>query len=167
MPCSGCRRATPGTSLGEDGAEPLTLTVSATFRQSDPDGAATRVQDLTDAIADLRDATSSGWVGRQDDVTGYLSELSGGRYQPADGGDEKAAITGLMDEYGGDLFGVEAAELSLGRPSSPTIADVVSVKADAGSCRACPWSTARSSSASRSPTPPPGSTRSAAGSSRT
>jgi Zn-dependent metalloprotease len=118
------------TELGQDGAEPLTLTVSATFRQSDPDGAATRVQDLTDAIAALRDATSSGWIGRQDDVTGYLSELSGGRYQAAKGDDEKAAITGLMDEYGGDLFGVEAAELTLGRPTSPTIADVVSVRAD-------------------------------------
>ncbi len=118
-----------GTSLGEDGAEPLTLTVSATFRQSDPDGAASRVQDLTDAIAELRDATSSGWVGRQDDVTGYLGELSGGRYQATDGGDEKAAITALMDEYGDDLFGVEASELTLGQPSAPTIADVVSVRA--------------------------------------
>jgi Zn-dependent metalloprotease len=119
-----------GTDLGQDGKEPLTLTVSAAFRQADPDAAATRVQDLTDAIAELRDATSSGWIGRQDDLTGYLSELSGGRYQAPDGGDEKAAITGLMDEYGGALFGVEAAELSLGEPTAPTIADVVSVRAD-------------------------------------
>ena len=119
-----------GTELGRDGAEPLTLTVSTTFRQSDPGVAATRVQDLTDAIAELRDATSSGWIGRQDDVTGYLSELAGGRYQPDGGGNEKAAITGLMDEYGGDLFGVEASELTLGQPTAPTIADVVSVRAD-------------------------------------
>jgi Zn-dependent metalloprotease len=118
-----------GTSLGESDVEPQTLTVSPTYRQSDPQGAAARVQSLTDAIADLRDATTSGWIGRQDDVTGYLGELSGGRYRPEDGGDETAAVTGLMDDYGGELFGVGPADLSLGAPSAPTIADVVSVRA--------------------------------------
>ncbi len=118
-----------GTSLGDDDAEPQTLTVSATYRQANPDTAAERVTALTDAIADLRDSTSSGWVGRQDDLTGYLGELSGGRYRPADGGDEAAAVTGLMEDYGADLFGVGPADLSLGDPSAPTIADVVSVRA--------------------------------------
>ena len=105
--------------------------MSATYRQSDPDGAAQRVTDLTDAIADLRDATSSGWVGRQDDITGYLGELSGGRYRPADGGAEAAAITGLMDEYGAD-----AVRRGRRRPDARAthrprpIADVVSVRAN-------------------------------------
>jgi Zn-dependent metalloprotease len=118
-----------GTSLGQEGGEPQTLTVSATYRQSDPEGAPERVESLTEAIAELRGSTSSGWVGRQDDLTGYLGELSGGRYRPADGGDEAAAITGLMDEYGGDLFGVGPADLSLGAPSAPTVAEAVNVRA--------------------------------------
>jgi Zn-dependent metalloprotease len=118
-----------GTSLGEPGEEPQTLTVSASYRQSDPDDAYQRLSSLTEAIAELRGATSSGWVGRQDDLTGYLGELSGGRYAPEGGGDENAAITGLMEEYGGDLFGVGPADLILGPPSAPTIADVVSVRA--------------------------------------
>jgi Zn-dependent metalloprotease len=118
-----------GTSLGEAGEEPQTLTVSASYRQSAPDDASQRVSSLTAAIAELREVTSSGWVGRQDDLTGYLGELSGGRYAPGGGGDESTAITGLMEEYGGDLFGVGPDDLTLGPPSTPTIADVVSVRA--------------------------------------
>ena len=117
-----------GATLGEPGDKPRTLTVSGTYRQSDPDGAAQRVTELTEAISDLRDATSSGWVGRQDDLTGYLSELSGGRYRPEAGGAESAVINRFMDEYGGALFGVGGAELTLGRPSTPTVAHVVSVR---------------------------------------
>ena len=35
------------------------------------------------ALDALRSTTSSGWTGRQDDVTGYLADLSGGRFTDA------------------------------------------------------------------------------------
>jgi Zn-dependent metalloprotease len=118
-----------GRTLGEEGEAPQTLTVSAAYRQADPDGSAERLDALTAAISELRDATSSGWVGRQDDLTGYLGELSGGRYRPADGGAEDAVITAFMDAYGGTLFGIGSVDLTLGSSTSPTIADVVTVRA--------------------------------------
>ena len=103
---------------------PVTLVVSETWvndHQGDPGagGAAggsdvqTRLTTLQRAIDRLRDETGTGWVGRQDDVTGYLSELSGGSWP--------GTPTAFMDGYGPDLFGVDSTVLRLGEPDTVTV----------------------------------------------
>ena len=64
-----------------------------------------RVDALTETVNRLRRETQSGWVGRQDDRTGYLAELSGGRFAGS-GGDPEQVATELVDEVGPDLFGI-------------------------------------------------------------
>ena len=64
-----------------------------------------RLTTLQNAIDRLRKETGTGWTGRQDDVTGYLSELSGGSWP--------GTPTAFMDGYGPDLFGVD----SVGAPA--------------------------------------------------
>ena len=70
-------------SIGGDDPGPTTLIASATYASTHPDtDVSGRLASLQRAINQLRRATGSGWVGRQDDVTGYLGELTGGRYAP-------------------------------------------------------------------------------------
>ncbi len=120
---------------GDDGGtspEPITLVVSDVWvadHQGDggaggASGAtqvAARISALKQAIDRLRDETGTGWVGRQDDVTGYLAELSGGSW----GG----AAPAFLDEYGVDLFGVDTAALRLGEPDDRTVPGTTSTRA--------------------------------------
>jgi len=71
---------------------------------------ASRVAQVTEVVEQLRAATSGGWQARQDDVTGFAAELSGGRWsgpsQPAD------AARDFLGRYGA-AFGLRsAADLS-------------------------------------------------------
>ena len=90
------RRSGPAT-------KPVTLVVSDTWVNDHQGDAGTggaaggsdvraRLTTLQKAIDRLRDETGTGWVGRQDDVTGYLSELSGGSWP--------GTPTAFMDGYG-------------------------------------------------------------------
>ncbi|GAA4673444.1 M4 family metallopeptidase [Nocardioides nanhaiensis] len=127
--CTGGRSLEGGDGDG-GGRAPQSLVVSTTWQPApgEPDTAERRAE-LESALDELRAITGSGWVGRQDDVTGYLGELSGGRYAPADGGDALAVSEALLAEWGERLLGVAPEELSLEEPGNPTIAGVVTVRA--------------------------------------
>ena len=96
-------------TIGTDQPEPLTLIASAAYAAAHPDtDLQARLAGMQRAIDDLRSTTGSGWVGHQDDVTGYLGELSGGRYA-ADGATSPGEVaTAFLDAYAEDLFGVPA-----------------------------------------------------------
>ncbi len=92
-PCSalfatGCQTPIEGA---DDDREPVTLVVSETWVQSHQgsggEAAARMRRSLQDAVEPtaLR-TTHTGWVGRQDDVTGFLAELSGGSWPGEPGG---------------------------------------------------------------------------------
>jgi hypothetical protein len=101
---------------GPDAPGPRSLVASAAYAAANPDSDVSgRLADLQRAIGRLREQTGSGWVGRQDDVTGFLGELVGGRYAPespgdasedADPTDATATATAFLDEYAEELFGV-------------------------------------------------------------
>ncbi len=131
---TGCDTGIDGIDDGGSGpaTKPVTLIVSETWvndHQGDPGagGAAggsdvqARLTTLQKAIDRLRDETGTGWVGRQDDVTGYLSELSGGSWP--------GTPTAFMDDNGPDLFGVDSAVLRLGEPDTVTVPGIVTTKA--------------------------------------
>ena len=104
-------------SIGGDDPGPTTLVASATYASTHPDtDVSGRLADLQRAIDHLRETTGSGWVGHQDDVTGYLGELSGGRYaaeQAETPTDATGTATAFLDEYAEDLFGVPAEEVAV------------------------------------------------------
>ena len=108
---------------------PSSLTASSTWTQGNPDDAQGRLADLQSAMEALRTETASGWTGRQDDVTGYLTDLSGGRYAPADGADLPAVVTGFFDSHGQQLFGIGASQLTLGAEETLPGTDLSSVRA--------------------------------------
>ncbi len=133
---TGCDTGIDGIDGPDDGsgpaAKPVTLIVSETWvndHQGEPGagGAAggsdvqARLASLQKAVDGLREETGTGWVGRQDDVTGYLSELSGGSWQ----GDPAA----FMDDHGPDLFGLDSTVLQLGEPDTVTVPGIVTTKA--------------------------------------
>ena len=93
------------------------VTASDIYLQSGVDrtAASERLESLRTGIDRLRRQSGSSWIGRQDDVTGYLTELAGGRYTAAHG-DAGELITTLMDDHGPVLFGVTSAGLELGDP---------------------------------------------------
>ena len=97
--------------------------VSDTWVRSHQAGgeAAARIGALRDAVERLRSETHTGWVGRQDDVTGFLAELSGGSWP----GDPAAFI----DEHGPALFGVDSATLRLEDPDTDTVPNVTTTRA--------------------------------------
>jgi hypothetical protein len=117
----------PKGAVGDPG--PSSLTASEAWTLANPDDAQGRLADLQSAVDELRSETGSGWTGRQDDVTGYLADLSGGRYAPADGADLPAVVTAFFDSHGSLLFGVGAAELSLGDEETLPGTDLSSVRA--------------------------------------
>jgi Zn-dependent metalloprotease len=80
-----------------------------------------RLTSLQKALDTLRQETGTGWVGRQDDVTGFLSELTGGSWP--------GPATGFMDAYGPDLFGVDSSVLRLGEPDGRTVPGIVTTRA--------------------------------------
>ena len=125
---TGCN--TPIDGVDEDTPPPVTLVVSETWVQnhqgSGGGGAAdgevrARIASLQDAIDRLREETHTGWTGRQDDVTGYLSEIAGGSRPgtPAD----------FIDDYGPDLFGVDSSVLLLDEPDTETVPNVTTTRA--------------------------------------
>jgi Zn-dependent metalloprotease len=128
---SSCRQSSlNGGDLGADGgAGPTTLVTSPDYvRNADAADVRARLEELQSAIDDLRDTTGSGWVGRQDDVTGYLAELSGGRYFAAQGATGPEVVTAFLDSYGAALFGIGAGEVSLGEPTAATSAGSVTLR---------------------------------------
>ncbi len=134
---TGCDTGIDGIDDGGSGptTKPVTLVVSESWvndhqgnsGDSGAGGAAgasdvhARLATLQRAIDRLRDETGTGWVGRQDDVTGYLSELSGGSWE--------GSPTGFMDGHGRDLFGVDSTVLRPGEPDAVTIPGIVTTKA--------------------------------------
>jgi len=105
-------------SIGGDDAGPTTLIASATYASTHPDtDVSGRLGNLQRAIDRLREATGSGWVGHQDDVTGYLGVLAGGRYAAEQAAgtptDATGTATAFLDEYAADLFGVPAEEVAV------------------------------------------------------
>ena len=117
---AGCQTPIEGA---DDDREPLTLVVSDTWVRGHQAGgeAAARIGELQDAVERLRSDTHTGWVGRQDDVTGYLAELSGGSWP----GNPAAFI----DEHGPALFGVDATTLRLGDADTETVPNVTTTRA--------------------------------------
>jgi Zn-dependent metalloprotease len=117
---TGCQTPIEGT---DDDQKPLTLVVSDSWVRSHQAGgqAAARIGALRDAVERLRSDTHTGWVGRQDDVTGFLAELSGGSWP----GDPAAFI----DEHGPALFGVDSATLRLEDPDTDTVPNVTTTRA--------------------------------------
>ncbi|WP_309650085.1 M4 family metallopeptidase [Nocardioides sp.] len=114
-----------------DGGDPApsSLTASDTWTQGNPDDAQGRLADLQSAMDELRIETGSGWTGRQDEVTGYLTDLAGGRYAPADGADLTAVVSGFFDSHGQALFGIGSRQLSLGDEETLPGTDLSSVRA--------------------------------------
>jgi hypothetical protein len=123
---TGCDNDVRGT---DGGARPVTLVVSDTWvqnHQGTGGGASSgevqaRLRALQEAIDRLRDETHTGWVGRQDDVTGYLGELSGGSWP--------GTATAFADEHGEDLFGVASSALRFGDPDTETVPNVTTTRA--------------------------------------
>ncbi len=108
---TGCDDRGIGGVGGSGDPLPQTLIASNVYATNHPDvDVPGRLAALQRGINKLRSGTRSGWVGRQDDVTGYLGELSGGRYAPetADATDPTETAGAFLDEYAEDLFGVPA-----------------------------------------------------------
>jgi Zn-dependent metalloprotease len=102
-------------SIGNEDPQPQTLIPSAEYAAAHPDtDLASRLADMQGVIDELRSSTGSGWVGRQDDVTGYLGELSGGRWAADDATDEAGTATAFLEKYAADLFGVPAEQVVVG-----------------------------------------------------
>jgi hypothetical protein len=122
---SGCQNDV--VDLGDGDAAPATLIVSEAWVSSQgADGSGgeevrARIAALQDSIDQLREETGTGWIGRQDDVTGYLAELSGGSRQ----GDGAT----MMDTYGPELFGVDSGALSLEDTDSVSVPNVTTTRA--------------------------------------
>jgi len=110
-----CAAALSGCSAAPDQAgTPGVLLPSSEYAQTvGPLRARQRSTDLGNAIAELRDATNSNWTGRQDDVSGYLTELSGGQFTVDDSSVPQAARD-LLRAYARPLFGVNARDLKIG-----------------------------------------------------
>ncbi len=117
---TGCQTPIEGT---DGGHRPVTLTVSDTWvRDHQADGeAAARIGALRDEIETLRKETGTGWTGRQDDVTGYLAELSGGSWH--------GSPESFVDEHGPGLLGVDSTALQLGDADTDTVPHVTTTRA--------------------------------------
>ncbi len=117
---TGCSTQIEGT---EDDRGPTTLVVSGTWVRSHHDGgeAAARLGTLRAGIEALRADTHTGWTGRQDDVTGFLAELSGGSWA--------GTPTAFVDEHGPALFGVDSATLRFDDPDTETVPHVTTTRA--------------------------------------
>ena len=91
-------------------SRPTILRPSATWRGSVSASAFDeRLRALTAAVDRLRTETRTGWIGLQDDQTGFLAELTGGSYA----GDGRDPARGLLESYALDLFGVPADQLEV------------------------------------------------------
>jgi Zn-dependent metalloprotease len=124
---TGCQTTIEGA---DDDTKPVTLVVSETWVQTHQDssggGAASgevraRIAALQDGIDRLRGETHTGWTGRQDDVTGFLGDLSGGSWP----GEPSA----FMDDHGPTLFGVDSSSLRFEDPDTETVPNVTTTRA--------------------------------------
>ena len=117
---TGCQTPIEGT---DDHQEPITLVVSDTWVRGHQSGgeAAARIGALRDAVERLRADTHTGWTGRQDDVTGYLADLSGGSWP--------GTPAAFVDEHGPALFGLDSTTLQLGDADTDTVPHVTTVRA--------------------------------------
>ena len=121
---SGCDRGM--LEGGGSGSAPTVLIVSDAWVASQRGGSSEdtvqqRIGALTKAINELREETGTGWIGRQDDVTGYLADLSGGSWQ---GGPAE-----FVDSYGPTFFGIGSAVLRFQSPDNQTVPGMVSTRA--------------------------------------
>ena len=117
---TGCQTPIEGT---DDDHGPRTLVISDTWVRSHQAGgeAAARIDALRSAVERLRSDTHTGWIGRQDDVTGFLAELSGGSWP--------GSPAAFIDEHGPALFGVDSATLRLGAADTDTVPKVTTTRA--------------------------------------
>ncbi len=117
---TGCQTTIEG---GGEGRPPTVLVVSdAWVRAHQDDGAATaRIRSLRAAIERLRTETGTGFTGRQDDVTGYLAELTGGSWA--------GSPAGFLAAYGPPLLGVDQASLRLDDVDTQTVPGVTTTRA--------------------------------------
>lgn len=106
---SACQADTP---FGEDQAPPTTLVASPVYNEGN-DAAQAQLETLQRTIDALRASTSTAWTGRQDDVTGYLTDLSGGRWTESTGDDAEGYVESFFDAWGLDLFGVTYDDLDV------------------------------------------------------
>lgn len=123
---SACQQDSP---FGEQQTEATVLVASPAYSQGNSSAQA-QIRSLQAALDRLRAQTSSGWTGRQDDVTGYLADLSGGRYSDAAGADGPALAAAFMDAHGLDLFGVTADSLAIGEASGEDVTGAATIRAD-------------------------------------
>ena len=111
---SACQADSP---FGADQAPPTTLVASPVYNEGN-DGAQAQLETLQRTLDTLRATTSTAWTGRQDDVTGYLTDLSGGRWTESAGDGAAGFVESFFDSYGLDLFGVTYADLDVAPGSS-------------------------------------------------
>ena len=108
MSGAACRSTMP-----ELDPEPQILITSLAWQRTvTPEIFEARRTTLLARLEDLREGTASAWVGRQDDATGYLTELYGGRFRAAEGTTGEDVIASFMTAFGLDLFGVGAHEVT-------------------------------------------------------
>ena len=113
LPLAGCA---PDAISDDDPGEQI-LTPSVSWRSSvSPEAFRARVAELMRAIGSLRAETSTPWTGKQDDVTGYLSELAGGGYTGGTAAEE--AANAFLAAHGFPLFGIGAGEVRFGDPEA-------------------------------------------------
>jgi Zn-dependent metalloprotease len=112
---SGCN----SRSLGPGGPAHVLTASTAWQRTVDAQTYHSRLGALTEAINRLRQETASGWTGRQDDVTGWLTELRGGRFTAGGVSTPQGQATAFLLAYGTDLFGVPPNEIRFTSSEGP------------------------------------------------
>jgi hypothetical protein len=126
LTATGCQSEVRGAEAGR----PVTLVVSETWVKNHQGGGGggasagevqARLRSLQEGVDRLREETHTGWMGRQDDVTGYLGELAGGSWP--------GSAAAFADNYGADLFGVTGSVLRFEEPDTETVPTVTSTRA--------------------------------------
>ena len=109
---------------------PTVFVPSTSWQQSvSPEVYDQRVSSLTAAVERLRAETSSGWVARQDDVTGYVAQLRGGSYGGSGAAPEDQAAD-FLDAYGTELFGVTSQDIRFSEDAPADAAGMVVLRGE-------------------------------------
>ncbi len=122
---SACQADSP---FGEDQEPPTVLVASPIFSEGN-EGAQAQLEILQRGLDALRADTASAWTGRQDDVTGYLTDLSGGRFTSTTGPGVNGLVESFFDTYGLDLFGVPYDVLAVADLVPPDVMGPAAVRA--------------------------------------
>jgi hypothetical protein len=94
--------------------EPMFLVLSSEWQEGvDPATFQRRAEELTNSLRVLRESTGTGWVGTQDDLTGYLAALEGGSFSAVAERRPGAGLRALLDGFGPSLFGIAGSDLSV------------------------------------------------------